>query len=251
MKKYLLSFCLFVEFAHPSAALLAISLFLSQHSLAQTTQPTIEQFALVQDKDGYSNIRKDTGLGSKIIDTLHNGHFVYCLEATGRWVSIDYSRKKYMETGGYIFHDRVKLISDFEKIPRISKGKYLFGKDSIKVEVTAQPFVKSRYRITYSRQNPGSIESINGKRVWGTDGELPKTTYKSIVVTWGNREITLPAEATEDLFQPSLFNTAVNYDPKNEILYIHSGNSDGAGFYSVIWKIEKGVYVERHVDFGL
>src|SRR5579859_1987463 len=92
-----------ISFNRPTILLVGMSLVLSQYSLAQDTQPTIEQFALIQDKDGYSNIRRDTGQGGKIMDTLHNGHIVFCLEAAGRWISIDYSRKKYMETGGYIF----------------------------------------------------------------------------------------------------------------------------------------------------
>ncbi|GGB26447.1 hypothetical protein GCM10011511_58000 [Puia dinghuensis] len=210
----------------------------------------MEQFAIIADKDGYSNIRIDTGLGSKINDTLHNSHFIYCFEPKGRWISINYSTKKRDQLYGYVFHDRIKLISDYEKIPRISKDKYLFGKDSLKVEVTAQPFVRAHYRLTHSKENPGTIDAINGKQYWGTDGELPKTAYKSITITWGEREMVLPQSAIEDLFEPSLHNTAVNYDRKNDILYIHSENSDGAGAYDVIWKVEKGVYTERYIAYG-
>jgi len=38
------------------------------------------QFAIVADKDGFSNIRDSAGLESKVVDTLHNGHFVYCFK---------------------------------------------------------------------------------------------------------------------------------------------------------------------------
>jgi hypothetical protein len=44
--------------------------------------------------------------------------------------------------------------------------------------------------------------------------------------------------------------TKVHYDKTSDILYIHAMNSDGAGGYVVIWKIEKGGYKERFVSHG-
>lgn len=34
------------------------------------------------------------------------------------------------------------------------------------------------------------------------------------------------------------------------IVYIQSMNSDGAGSYEVIWKVEKAVYKERYIACG-
>lgn len=150
------------------------------------------QFAIVADNDGYVNVRADTGLGSKIKDTLHNDHVVYCFDPTGRWISIEYSTGKYSWINGYIYHDRLKRISDFENIPRTSRDACRFGKDSLIVEVTAKPFIKSNYHLTYDK---GSLQLVNGKGYLGTDGEVPKTTYKSIIVTIGSKMIELPRAA--------------------------------------------------------
>jgi len=96
-----------------------------------------------------------------------------------------------------------------------------------------------RYHITYSKpsheyaQTVIGVVAINGKKVWGTDGEMPKTEYKSIVVNFGARQLIVPHAAFEDLFQPTIWNTKVNYDRKNDILYIVSENSDGAGAYEI------------------
>lgn len=60
----------------------------------------------------------------------------------------------------------------------------------------------------------------------------------------------LPKNALEGLYEPALNNTQVNYDKQNDILYIQAMNSDGAGSYEVVWKIEKGTYKERYIAYG-
>ena len=94
------------------------------------------------------------------------------------------------------------------------------------------------------------IKLINGKQYWGTDGEMPKSEYKSIIIDFGRRKIILPKVALDNLFEPNLTNTEVNYDQINDVSYIQSMNSDGAGGYQVIWKIDKGIYKNRFIAYG-
>jgi len=65
-----------------------------------------------------------------------------------------------------------------------------------------------------------------------------------------NQKIEIPASALENLYEPNLENTEAFYDDKNDILYIASMNSDGAGGYNVLWVIEKRQYKTRHVFYG-
>lgn len=212
---------------------------------------TFGQFAIVSDKDGYCNVRNSSESGNKISDTLMNGHLVYCFEKAGNWINIDYSRKT-KELHGYLYHDRIKYISDFRNIPVFSKQTHsaTYAEDSIKVTVTTQKSDKTKYRFSYYKGNKDQIELINGKRYWGTDGGQPRTEYKVISIVLGKRNILLPQEAVANLFEPNLFNTEVNYDEKNDVLYIQSMNSDGAGGYLVIWKIESARYTDRYVTYG-
>jgi hypothetical protein len=94
------------------------------------------------------------------------------------------------------------------------------------------------------------IEFINGKQYWGTDGELPKSEYKSIIIQIGARKISLPLAALDNLFQPSIYSTIVHIDFPNDIIYIEASNSDGAGAYDVMWRVEKGVYKDRFIAYG-
>ena len=210
---------------------------------------SIAQFAIVADKDGFSNIRDSAGLGGKVVDTLHNGHFVYCFGTKENWINIDYTKRK-QELNAYVYHDRVKCVSDYEKIPTLSKYDSVFVKDSIKITISTQPFVRSKYHLTYFKDSPKYIQFINGKQYWGRDGEMPTTEYRSIRIILGNKEIVLPKAATDNLYEPSIGTAQVNYDRKNDILYIQSSNSDGAGSYKVIWRVEKGIYTDRYIAYG-
>jgi hypothetical protein len=46
------------------------------------------------------------------------------------------------------------------------------------------------------------------------------------------------------------YTAEVYFDKASDIFYIQTMNSDGAGGYEVIWKVEKGIYKERLVAYG-
>jgi hypothetical protein len=209
------------------------------------------QFAIINDKDGNCNVRSTAESGNNITDKLENGHFVFCFEAKGNWINIDYSINN-KDLNGYVYNDRLKMIDSYDGITMLSKSEdvSMYGKDSIKVTVRKLKFDKSKYRFSYYKDSKDQIELINGKHYWGKDGGVPDFAYKSITITKGNKIIELPKAAFEDLFQPTLYNTKVNYDKGNDILYIQAMNSDGAGGYEVIWRIEKGKYKDRFVAYG-
>lgn len=211
----------------------------------------IAQFAVIDDKDGYSNIRSAPELGNNIQDKLENGHLVYCMDTQGNWIIADYDIKN-QSKDGCIYKDRLKLVSSFEKITMISKGANtsVFKNDSIKVTVTTQPFDKSKYKFTYDKESGRFIVKINGKDYYGSDGLLPTVEFKTITVLWGNKTIVLPASATDNLFDARAKDAAVNYDKVNHVLYAQTEGGDGAGSYLVIWKIVNGVYKERYIARG-
>lgn len=56
--------------------------------------------------------------------------------------------------------------------------------------------------------------------------------------------------ALEGLYQPSISSAEVNNDKATDTFFIQTTNSDGAGSYLVIWKVEKGKYKDRLVAYG-
>ena len=147
----------------------------------------------------------------------------------------------------------MKMVSDYESIPPVAKAatnSVTFAKDSLRVMVSQQKFVKSKNKISYYKEAKDQVEFVNGQPIWGTDGGMPYTEYKSIVISIGKRKLVLPKAAIANLFEPRLSSTEVYYDKANDIIYVQAANSDGAGYYPVIWRIEKGVYEDRYVASG-
>lgn len=72
-------------------------------------------FAIINDKDGYVNARKEGNIHSKVIKKLNNNTLIYVYEydrtRDGSWIQTD--------EDGYIYNDRVKWI---EKLPKVAKG---------------------------------------------------------------------------------------------------------------------------------
>jgi len=177
------------------------------------------QFGIIHDKDGYSNVRSDEGTNNKIIDTLGNGHFVFCFATRANWTDVDYTKNNKEKTGK-IYYDRIKQVGDYTKIPLSAEktNALVFSRDSIRVTVEQQAFNKSKYRFSYDKDCEKCIRLINGKKYWGTDGEVPHLEYKSIRISIGKRNIILPTGALQNLFEPGLYTTQINYDQGNDIL---------------------------------
>ena len=209
------------------------------------------EFVVVQDKDGHCNVRSSTDAGNNVTDTLKNGRLVFWENTQGNWSYI-YYRRGNKELYGYVYNDRLKKLSAYQDIPVNSNNGNMvtLRKDSIKIILAEQKFDKRKYKLTYYKESDDQIELINGKPYWGTDGSMPRTEYKSVTIQHGKRIINLPRTALANLFEPNLSTTTVNYDSANDIFYIQSMNSDAAGAYYLVWKIEKGVYTQRQMAGG-
>ena len=204
-------------------------------------------FAVINDKDGYVNVRKEKSVHSKVLKKLDNNTlifvFVYDKAHDGNWI--------YVDNEGYIYNDRVKWI---EELPKVAKGVekknaiHFSGKD-IRVTLTSQKFDKGKHSFVYYKEPHHSIKKIDGKPFWGTDGEMPREEYKSIEVKIRGKQVFIPQIAYSDLYQPNLYTDLnfVYYDKDSDILYIVANNGDGAGAYMVCWQIEKGVYKGRKI----
>lgn len=216
---------------------------------AMTTTGLYAQFALVHDRDGYCFVRKNPVEGIRdVADKLFNGHIVYCLEREGNWVPVDYIKSK-DTLSGYMYHDRLKPVSKYPALPVIVKkaDRLVLSNGKIKVTIRTQSFSSRKHTLRYG---PDNLDTIDGAAFWGTDGGIPAVEYHSICVTLGKREVILPAEATHALYQPTLTQTSAHYDEDTGNLYIQAVNSDGAGGYSVLWRVSKGRYAERVVLRG-
>jgi len=204
------------------------------------------QFAIVNDKDGYVNVRSSAKIANNITDKLDNGFVVYYYEPQGNWANVDY-QKNGKDLHGYIYKDKIREISNFKKIPlkSNSNGKAVLADQNIKIEFTETKFIKANHKFKFLDHNSDIIIKIDNLDIFGTDGGIPKREYKSIEVQIKNEKIEIPASALKNLFEPNLELSEANYDEVNNILYIQALNSDGAGGYIILWIIEGNKYKTR------
>ena len=158
-------------------------------------------FAIINDKDGYVNARKEGNIHSKVIKKLNNNTLIYVYEydrtRDGSWIQTD--------EDGYIYNDRVKWI---EKLPKVVKGiekknAIHFSGKNIKVTLTSQMFDKNKHSFLNYKESHHSIEKIDGKSFWGTDGEMPREEYKNIRIYINGKQVFIPKSAYDDLYEPT------------------------------------------------
>ena len=225
--------------------LLLLFLLISSYTFAQVNENYF--FAVINDKDGYVNVRKEKSVHSRVLKKLDNNTlifvFVYDKAHDGNWI--------YVDNEGYIYNDRVKWI---EELPKVAKGVekknaiHFSGKD-IQVALSTEKFDKSKHSFKYHKEYRDMIEKIDGKPFWGTDGEMPREEYKNIQIYINGKQVFIPKSAYDDLYEPTFYteNNSVYYDKELDSYYIVATNSDGAGAYMVCWQTEKGDYKGRKI----
>ena len=207
-----------------------------------------EAFAVINDKDGYVNVRKGKSAQSKVLKRLNNKTIVFVYnydKATdGNWI--------YTDEEGYIYNDRVKWIHKFPIIAKgIAKGNTIvFEGKEIQVVLTSGKFDKSKHSFEYFKDSPTGIEVIDDELPYGTDGKMPTTESRSIEVNIHGKQVSLPKDAYSDLYEPTFLtdHNSVYYDKESDILYIVANNNYAERPYKVCWQIEKGVYKGRKVS---
>ena len=229
MKKLFLVFLLFCQFAFVKAQ--------------------EEAFAVVNDKDGYVNVRKEKSVHSKVLKKLDNNTLIFVLEYDkayyGNWI--------YADNEGYIYNDRVKWIHNFPQIAKgIAKGNTIvFEGKEIQVVLTSGKFDKSKHSFEYFKDSSTGIEVIDDPALlYGNDGKMPTTEYRSIVINIHGKQVSLPKDAYSDLYEPTFLtdHNSVYYDKESDILYIVANNNYADRPYKVCWQIEKGSYKGRKVS---
>jgi hypothetical protein len=221
-------------------------LFLSQISYGQ--------FAIIQSNHGKINVRRTPEFGNNVFDSLSDGQIIYYdMDPRGDWYEINYS----IYITGYIHKSVFEPIRNFKRMPirTQSADSIVFQNDSIKVTLTKTPFISNNNQLQYTKEDKKNhilsmLEKINGKRPWGTVGDIPRNQYGGITIEWGKNIFGLPKSSFDDLYEPNFeYNyTSVFLDKSKNRLYIYGSNSDGGGGYDVLWIIENGKYITRYLS---
>ncbi|MFD2910099.1 hypothetical protein ACFSX9_15320 [Flavobacterium ardleyense] len=206
-------------------------------------------FAIINDKDGFVHVRNSKQLiNDNIIDKLDNGFVINYFERDGLWIAIRYEKND-AEISGFILRDRLRDFTSFQEVQGRSEksNEYKLFNRNVEIVVSDKVFNASEHSIMYYEIYKGVIERIEGKEIYGTDGDLPKREYNALEVKINGIKVVMPKGAIQNLFEPTIEYTVAYFDEKSQTLYIRSDNSDWSASYAVIWVIEKGKFKQRCV----
>ena len=210
------------------------------------------QFAIVNDKDGFVNLRRSPESTNNIIYTIPDKKIIYTWSRKGDWVQIEDLEGK--DSIGYVYKSRIQLIEDFDSIPvkKATDNFLVFNNNQFKITMTKVPFTTQNKKIEYKFYKSANDTvkypfRLNGKKLWGTFSSTPNTQYGKIQIETNGNNINIPYEDYEDLFDPNLSSTMANYDKVTSTLYISAYNSDGVGAYAVLLIFRNNKYQNRFV----
>lgn len=212
------------------------------------TEPFVDKellnfLKIVEDADGCTNLRSGASLDSKIVGKVLSGGAVFVDPQPKNHfhaVSLDLDDNL---SERYIHGSRLRPVNDWKAFgPEASSGR--LKHQGFKAVVTAPAFIASEHKVT---QNAEGVLLVNGKLPWGQDGGEPNHLLK-LDITLAGKPVTLPAEATDNLYEPN-FETLVLLTPGDpaDRAILMMANGDGAGGYYVVWAFEKGVYKGRAI----
>ncbi|MFI5140001.1 MAG: SH3 domain-containing protein [Sphingobacteriales bacterium] len=212
-----------------------------------------QSFAIINDKDGFVNIRKDKSINSPVIGKLNNDDiFQYDPDEKSDWIKI-YAQHLGNEDGhyieGYIHKSRVFPLSNLKSVKNIRsfKDSCVAIDDGLMVIIKSKLFNPKKHKLTYYPSNSNILTKIDGLHIWGTDGGMPKQKISEIKIIKNGKSIVIPEDAFNNLYEPNL-STLQIYIGKANTIYIEMDNSDGAGGYSIIWIIKNDKFYKKHID---
>ena len=128
-------------------------------------------FGLIQDKDGYVNVRENSSLSSKVTSKLNNNEIVSCVmdEETSNFCLVNASNG----VSGFVYKNRINNFTGYTsiKLSQYSIEKVVFSDKKLIVEVYA------KNTILDPKFCKGEYKYFNGNIFFGTDGSLPENNF--------------------------------------------------------------------------
>ncbi|PTQ94794.1 hypothetical protein C8P68_1064 [Mucilaginibacter yixingensis] len=226
-----------------------------------------QAFYVVNDPDGYVNVRADRSPTSKVKGRINRGEVVLLGDVKPQdawWPVYTPSLTTVYDTGkvgsvpregfvllGYVYKNRLISIEHLPSAGRLKlQGKLpaqhlIIQNDRVRLSLTTQIFNRKAHHVLIQH---GSVDKIDGKQPYGIDGELPHTEIKGMELLIDGIPVSIPRDDFNDLFEPRLESLNVYIDKRGCIYICMPNNSDGAGSYGVVWVVKDSKVIARYLD---
>lgn len=208
-------------------------------------------FGLIQDKDGYVNVRENSSLSSKVTSKLNNNEIVSCVmdEETSNFCLVNANNG----TTGFVYKNRINNFSGYTsiKLSQYSREKVIYSDKNIIVEVYAK---KAILDPKLYKTFKGEYKYFNDKKFFGTDGSLPDNNFlqldKIIVKEKNNRTEISRSELEQYFFLKDGIDGDKNeladfkiYYLNNNIYILNTFNNGGTAAYNIVLNMKNGKVV--------
>lgn len=218
---------------------------LSIISILLVIQNLSGQVAIIQDPDGWTNVRKSPNQESEVVHKIYeNQVFWFSSELEDQeeeWVSVHIPSNRYSLGGcdddynmidGYIHRSRLMPLEEMKEY----KGEdILFAYKLVKCDLSQR---------NVNRIDGKWITKIDGRRFFGTDGPMPKIEVAEVKVNVFGKDIEIHEVFYSDIFECT---NAFNIYKKGDTFFIYQFNSDGAGAYEIVWVLNREGLLQRLV----
>ncbi|KGE12836.1 sh3 type 3 domain protein [Sphingobacterium deserti] len=210
----------------------------------------MSQIAIVDSKEGYSNLRREASPNAEIITVLANNSAVI-IDAMAMehgehngWLKVFTGADPYcvrctadLKEGyhlGYIHRSQVKNLEELEEV----KSGSVFMRYNI------VPFDPSTKKITYI---DGSISTINGFSFYGADCGTPSTEINQAKAVINDQAITIPMRYIWNILHAQ---NNFRYFRQRDTVFVLQRVGDGACTTDVIWTFANQQLQQRLLGYS-
>ncbi|KFC20017.1 hypothetical protein [Chryseobacterium sp. FH1] len=219
------------------------------------------QLCIIDDNDGYTNVREKTYQNSKIIGKIVE-HQVFAIDSyvqdeenkSKDWIAVKFplninenlgfTKFEGEEKTGYIHKSR---LVELESLPKFEKKELNPNKAShrnkdFEIIIETLAFNKSKHKITQSDKGFYNIDDEKVFNYYGGD----TTEIKNITVKSKNRTYNFPKSSFKNLMGTDAENSLVYIGNKGE-LYIVLNAGDGGDSYNITFCVKDNKLISRTI----
>lgn len=219
------------------------------------------QLCIINDKDGFTNVREKPHQNSKIIGKiLENQAFAidsYVQDEENKskdWIAVKFpinidKKSNFLkfegdEKTGYIHKSRLVELESLAKfeITKVNSNKTIHHQKEIEVVIETQAFETSEHQI---KKSDKGFYNIDGEKIFNYYGG-DTTEIKNITVKAKNRTYNFPKTSVKNLMGIDAENSVVHSGNKGE-LYIVFNAGDGGDSYNIIFCVKDNKLISRTI----
>ena len=238
-----------------------LMLFLLSIQVSVLAQPLSHGYAVVEDADGYVNLRVDAHAQAKVLAAIPNGTPLSCSMDQSDNPSLCAVALDGRENFGFIHRSRLVFLDQdraFTKVALQTRTQHsaVYQEGQVKVKVSIAPVAldKKGY-ATKTDQHNVMRTMYQGQIMYGTDNEIIDAAYgyADIQVTVDGHTAQVPQSQLTSLIIPtysvmddSVFDhVSVYYHPQRQHLYVFSTQADGAAMYTAVFEFKNHQFVRK------